>query len=218
MDIEGMGSATVEQLCKNGTTLDGLYRLQKEDFLKLEGFAEKSADNLYAAVSKSKGQGLARLLFGLGVRHVGQKAALTLAQTFGSMERLMAASVEELSGVPDIGPVIAGSLHGYLASDRAKELISALSECGVDMTFSGEVKTSGGEWDGLTFVLTGTLGSMTRDEAEREILRRGGKASGSVSKKTGYVIAGEKAGSKLEKALALGVKVLTEEEFLGMLR
>jgi DNA ligase (NAD+) len=218
MDIEGMGSATAEQLCKAGmlTSIAGLYRLGKDELLSLEGFAEKSANNLLEAIEKSKGQGLARLLFGLGIRHVGQKAAITLAQTFGSIERLMSASQEEFSSVPDIGPVIAGSLHTYLASAQAKELISALSECGLVMDC--EIKTTGGEWAGRTFVLTGTLESMTRDEAEREIVRRGGKASGSVSKKTGYVIAGEKAGSKLDKAQALGVKVITEQEFLGMLQ
>jgi DNA ligase (NAD+) len=215
MDIEGLGSATVEQLCKTGlvTALNGLYSLSEEDLLTLEGFAVKSAQNLLDAIENSKGRGLARLLFGLGIRHAGQKAALTIARTFGSMERLMAATEEEFSTVPDIGPVIAGSLYSFLNTER--ELISALSECGLDMTC--EVKAAGGEWAGLTFVLTGTLETMTRDEAEAHITERGGKAAGSVSKKTSYVVAGGKAGSKLDKALDLGVKVITEQEFIGML-
>jgi DNA ligase (NAD+) len=217
MDIEGLGSATVEAMCKTGlvTSIDGLYRLDRDGLLTLEGFAEKSARNLLEAVENSKGRGLARLLFGLGIRHVGQKAALTLAQTFGSIDRLMTAAEEDFSAVTDVGPVIAGSLVSYLSTDKAAELISALKENGLDMTC--EVKAAGGEWEGFTFVLTGTLSSMTRDEAEGEILRRGGKASGSVSKKTGFVIAGEKAGSKLDKALALGVKVINEQEFIAML-
>ena len=218
MDIEGMGGATCELLCQKGlvTSLDGLYRLTAEDLLELEGFAEKSAQNLLAAIEGSKRRGLARLLFGLGIRHVGQKAALILAQTFGSAGALMAAPAEELTAAPEIGPVIAASLRAYLDTDRAGTLIAALSAEGVDMTC--EIKRAGGEWAGLTFVLTGTLSALTRDEAEGYITERGGKAAGSVSKKTSYVVAGEKAGSKLEKAEALGVKVLTEQEFLGMLR
>jgi DNA ligase (NAD+) len=215
MDIEGMGVSTVESLCKANMvdTIDGLYRLTLEDFLTLDGFAEKSAKNLLEAIEKSKGRGLARLVFGLGIRHVGQKAALTLAQTFGSIENLISATEEELSKVQDIGPVIAGSLSSYLETEQA--LIAALRECGVDMTC--EVKAAGGEWEGLTFVLTGALESMTREQAGAEILKRGGRASGSVSQKTSYVIAGEKAGSKLDKAQSLGVKVITEQEFLDML-
>ncbi|MDR0325609.1 MAG: NAD-dependent DNA ligase LigA [Oscillospiraceae bacterium] len=217
MDIEGMGVATCELLSQKGlvTSLDGLYRLTLEELLQLEGFAEKSARNLLSAIEGSKQRGLARLLFGLGIRHVGQKAALTLAQTFGSMDALIAAPEEELTAAPDIGPVIAGSLRSYLDADPATTLVAALSAEGVDMT--AEIKRSGGEWSGLTFVLTGTLETMTRDEAEARILEKGGKAAGSVSKKTSYVIAGEKAGSKLDKAQSLGVKVLSEQEFLAML-
>jgi DNA ligase (NAD+) len=217
MDIEGMGSATCELLCQKAlvTELDGIYRLTAEELLQLEGFAEKSALNLLAEIKESKQRGLARLLFGLGIRHVGQKAALVLAQTFGSMDAITAAPEEKLTAVPDIGPVIAGSLRTFLDTDRAQELIAALSDAGVDMTC--EIRREAGEWAGLTFVLTGTLETMTRDEAEARIAERGGKAAGSVSKKTSYVIAGEKAGSKLDKAHTLSVKVITEQEFLGML-
>jgi DNA ligase (NAD+) len=215
MDIEGLGDAVCSLLCSHGlvTSPDGLYRLSPDDLLKLEGFAEKSADKLIGAIEGSKKRGLARVLFGLGIRHVGQKAAQTLAQTFGSVSALMAASQEELTAVPEIGPVIANSLHLYLNTCKAKVLLSALEQAGADLT--AEIKQGDGVWAGLTFVLTGTLSSMTRDEAELLITERGGKAAGSVSKKTDYVVAGEKAGSKLDKAMALGVKVLTEQEFIG---
>ncbi|MDR0293151.1 MAG: NAD-dependent DNA ligase LigA [Oscillospiraceae bacterium] len=216
MDIEGMGSATCELFCQEGlvTSLDGLYSLTAEDLLQFEGFAEKSAQNLLAAIENSKRRGLARLLFGLGIRHVGQKAAQILAQTYGSMDALLSAPEEAFTETPEIGPVIAGSLRAYLDTERARALIAALSAAGVDMT--AEIKR-GGEWAGLTFVLTGTLSALTRGEAEARIVERGGKAAGSVSKKTSYVVAGENAGSKLEKARALDVKVLTEQEFLGLL-
>lgn len=216
MDIEGMGQSTCEAFCQKGiiSTLDGLYRLTADDLLQLEGFAEKSAQNLLSAIEGSKTRGLARVLFGLGIRHVGQKAALALAQTFGSMDAILAASEDDLTAVPDIGTVIARSLRSYLGTERAKVLIAALSDAGVDMT--AEIKRVSGKWEGLTFVVTGTLSAMTRDEAEAKITERGGKAAGSVSKKTSYVVAGEKAGSKLDKALALGVTVLSEEEFIGM--
>jgi DNA ligase (NAD+) len=213
MDIEGMGSATCDLL--KVSSIDEIYRLTIDGLSQLEGFAEKSAQNLQMAIETSKKRGLARLLFGLGIRHVGQKAAQTLAQTFGTMDAIMAAPEEELTAVPEIGPVIARSLRAYLDTERAKDLIAALKETGVDMTC--EIKREAGEWTGLTFVLTGTLSSMTRDEAETKIVDRGGKAAGSVSKKTSYVIAGEKSGSKLDKAQALGVKVITEQEFIDML-
>ncbi|MCL1807643.1 MAG: NAD-dependent DNA ligase LigA [Oscillospiraceae bacterium] len=210
MDIEGLGTATSQQIPLS--SLDGLYRLTEQDLLQLEGFAEKSAQNLLSAIETSKQRGLARLLFGLGIRHVGQKAAQTLAQTFGSMDAIMAASEEGLTDVPDVGPVIARSLRLFLDAEQA--LISALSDAGVDMTC--EIKKGDGSWAGMTFVLTGTLETMTRAEAEAVITERGGKAAGSVSKKTDFVIAGEKAGSKLDKAHTLGVKVITEQEFKEM--
>jgi DNA ligase (NAD+) len=199
--------------------------LTADDLLQLEGFAEKSAQNLLAAVEGSKQRGLARLLFGLGIRNVGQKAAQTLARTFGSMDALRGAAEEELTDVPDIGPVIAGSLRAFFETDRARELIAALSDAGLDMTGvpPGRMSGLGGgnaenvyPLSGLTFVLTGTLETMTRGEAEALIVGRGGKAAGSVSKKTDFVVAGEKAGSKLDKAQALGVKVITEQELIGM--
>jgi DNA ligase (NAD+) len=213
MDIEGMGKETCEQL-KNLPALDGLYRLTLDDLLSLDGFAQKSAENLLAAIEGSKSRGLARLLFGLGIRHVGQKAAATLARTFGSIEALVKASQDELTAASDIGPVIAESLRRYLDTDRAKALIAALSDAGVDMTAEIRKDTGGS----LTFVVTGTLETMSRAEAEGRITEKGWKASGSVSKKTDYLVAGEKAGSKLDKAVALGVKVITEQEFIKMLQ
>jgi DNA ligase (NAD+) len=217
MDIEGLGEATCGLLCQKGMvkSIDEIYRLTSEDLLQLEGFAGKSAQNLLDAVKSSKQRGLARLLFGLGIRHVGQKAAMMLAQTFGSMDAIMLAAEDELTAVPDIGAVIAQSLNASLAAEQTKQLIAALKDAGVDMTC--EIKRGEGEWAGLTFVFTGTLTLMTRDEAEARVNERGGKASGSVSKKTSYLVAGEKAGSKLDKAQGLGVKVITEQELLGML-
>lgn len=213
MDIEGMGGATCEAL--RISTLDEIYRLTEDDLLTLEGFAQKSAQKLVAAIETSKKRGLARLLFGLGIRHVGQKAAISLAQTFGSMDALIKASEAELTAVPDIGPVIAVSLRRYLDTERAGTLIAALAAAGVDMT--AEIKREQGPWAGLTFVVTGTLASMTRDEAEARIAEKGGKAAGSVSKKTDYLVAGEKAGSKLDKAQSLGVKIIDEQDFLELL-
>ncbi|MDR1668609.1 MAG: NAD-dependent DNA ligase LigA [Oscillospiraceae bacterium] len=213
MDIEGMGGATCEQLRGRISTLSDIYDLTLEDLMGLEGFAEKSARKLLAAIEASKTRGLARVLFGLGIRHVGQKAALSLARTFGSIDALIAAPEAELTAVPDIGMVISLSLRRYLGTEPARELLSALARHGVDMT--AEIKKTQGS--GLTFVVTGTLSSMTRGEAEARIMEKGGKAASSVSKKTDYLVAGEKAGSKLDKAVSLGVKVLTEQEFLEML-
>ena len=217
MDIEGMGKATCELLSERGmvTAIDGVYRLCAEDFEGLEGFGEKSVTNLLAAIENSKTRGLARVLFGLGVRNVGAKAARILAERFGSIEALMAATVEEMTEIDEIGPVIAESLRDYLDTDEARSLLRALADAGVDLTAEKLVQSD--DFAGKTFVLTGTLSRLTREEGESLVLRRGGKCAGSVSKKTSYVVAGEKAGSKLEKAQALGVPVLDEDEFLEMI-
>jgi len=216
MDIEGMGKAVCELLSERGLvkTLDGIYRLTGEDLAGLPGFGEKSVSNLLSAIETSKKRGLARVLFGLGIRNVGLQAARILAERFGSDEALMAASREELTGIDEIGPVIAGSVRGYLDSGEGAALLRALAAAGVDLT--AETSARSDTLAGKTFVLTGTLSRMTREEGEALVRQCGGKCAGSVSKKTSYVVAGEKPGSKIEKAQALGVPVINEEEFLAM--
>ncbi|MBO5364898.1 MAG: NAD-dependent DNA ligase LigA [Clostridia bacterium] len=217
MDIDGLGPAIVEQLLDAGCIKDcgDLYALTYEDVVSLERFAEKSAQNLMDAIQKSKEQGLDRVLFGLGVRLIGARAAQLLAERFGTMETLMQASKEELSQVPDIGEKMAESLIHYFKEEKSLDLIARLKAAGVRMDY--ESKRVGDSLSGKTFVLTGTLPTLKRSEAQTMIENHGGKVSGSVSKKTDFVVAGEEAGSKLDKANALGVTVLTEEELLEML-
>ena len=217
MDIDGLGPAIVEQLLDAGCIKDcgDLYALTYEDVVSLERFAEKSAQNLMDAIQKSKEQGLDRVLFGLGVRLIGARAAQLLAERFGTMETLMQASKEELSQVPDIGEKMAESLIHYFKEEKSLELIARLKAAGVRMDY--ESKRVGDSLSGKTFVLTGTLPTLKRSEAQTMIENHGGKVSGCVSKKTDFVVAGEEAGSKLDKANALGVTVLTEEELLEML-
>ena len=217
MDIDGLGPAIVEQLLDAGCIKDcgDLYALTYEDVVSLERFAEKSAQNLMDAIQKSKEQGLDRVLFGLGVRLIGARAAQLLAERFGTMETLMQASKEELSQVPDFGEMMAESLIHYFKEEKSLDLIARLKAAGVRMDY--ESKRVGDSLSGKTFVLTGTLPTLKRSEAQTMIENHGGKVSGSVSKKTDFVVAGEEAGSKLDKANALGVTVLTEEELLEML-
>ncbi len=218
MDIDGLGPAIVEQLLDEGCIKDcrDLYTLTYEDVVGLERFAEKSARNLIAAIQKSKEQGLDRVLFGLGVRLIGARAAQLLAERFGDMDALMGASKEELSAVPDIGEKMAESLVHYFQDEKSIDLIARLKATGVRMDY--ESKKVGDSLFGKTFVLTGTLPTLKRSEAQSLIENHGGKVSGSVSKKTHFVVAGEEAGSKLDKANALGVPVLTEEELLELLK
>ena len=217
MDIEGLGIAVVENLVKAGLvkTPGDLYFLHEEDVAELERMGKKSAQNLMAAIEKSKSQDLSRLLFAFGIRQVGQKAGKILARRFGSLDKLQAATVEELTGVDDIGAITAQSIVDWFASPQSQHLIARLKEAGVNM----QAETAGEDqrFAGKTFVLTGTLDRFTRAEATKMIEDRGGKAAGSVSKKTTYVVAGEAAGSKLRKAQELGVPVLTQEEFLALM-
>ena len=217
MDIEGLGIAVVENLVKAGLvkTPGDLYFLHEEDVAELERMGEKSAQNLLSAIEKSKSQDLSRLLFAFGIRQVGQKAGKILAQRFGSLDNLQAATVEELTQVDDIGAITAQSIVDWFASPQSQHLISRLKEAGVNM--QAEQKGEDQRFAGKTFVLTGTLDRFTRAEATKMIEDRGGKAAGSVSKKTTYVVAGEAAGSKLRKAQELGVPVLTQEEFLALM-
>lgn len=218
MNIEGLGPAVVNALLRAGLVRDAadFYRLRQEDVAALERLGEKSAAKLLAAIERSKGAGLARLLFALGIRHVGVKAAQTLARSFGSWAALRQAGEEELTALPEVGAKMAASIRGYLAQAQAQQLLARLEAAGVALV-QEEAAPAGAAVQGLTFVLTGTLPSLSRPEAAALIQRQGGKVAGSVSKKTDYVVAGEAAGSKLEKARALGVRVLDEAALLALL-
>ncbi len=224
MNIDGMGEAMVEALHDAGLIRDvaDFYALTKDALLGIERMGEKSAKNVLSAIENSKKQPLERLLFGLGIRLVGERAAETLAAHFQTMEQLMVATVDELVGIPDIGPKMADSIVQYFSEERHREVIARLQEYGVRMDTDRKV-AQGGAFTGLLFVLTGTLESLSRQAAQSLIEERGGKVSSSVSQKTNYVVAGEKAGSKLEKAYAIqkkfpnsSLRIITEEEFLAL--
>lgn len=217
MDIDGLGIAVVENLVNAGLvkTPGDLYFLRWEDVAKLDRMGEKSARNLLAAIEKSKQQDLSRLIFAFGIRQVGQKAGKILAVRFRTLEALEGATLEDLMSVDDIGEITARSLMEWMASPQSKHLIARLREAGVNMT--AEEQGSDQRFAGMTFVLTGGLEQLSRDEASAKIEAFGGKSAGSVSKKTTYVVAGEGAGSKLRKAQELGIPVLSESEFLNLL-
>ena len=218
MDIEGLGPAMVAQLVETGliANVADLYDLHAQDVAQLDRMGAKSAENLIRAIEKSKANDLSKLIYGLGIRQVGEKAAAVLAQHFGTLDALSAAAVEELTEIPDVGEITAKCIVGYLRQPQAKDLIARLKAAGVNM--ESTVQKVDDRFAGMTFVLTGTLTRFDRKTAENEIALRGGKASGSVSKKTTYVVAGEAAGSKLTKAQQLGIPVLTEDEFAEMLK
>ena len=218
MDIEGLGQAVAAQLVEKGYVQSAadLYTLSFEQLLTLDKFKEKSAQNLLDAIEASKKNNLDKLLFGLGIRNIGAKAAAQLAQRFKSMQALRQASQEELEEIDGFGGVMVQSVLDFFAKDGTKDLLTRLEEAGVNMLYEGEEK--GDRLAGMTFVVTGTLAGMSRTQAEEMITQNGGKASSSVSKKTSYVLAGEAAGSKLTKAQALGIPVINEEEFLKMLQ
>ena len=217
MDIEGLGPAVVESLVNAGLVKGpgDLYALKAEDVANLERMGKKSADNLMAAIARSKENDLSRLLFAFGIRQVGQKAGQVLARQFGSLDALMAADAETLTAVPDIGGITARSIVDWFQSEQSRHLIETLRAAGVN--FESHAEPVGDALAGKTFVLTGTLEQFTREEAKAMIEAQGGKVSGSVSKKTAYVVAGEAAGSKLRKAQELGIPVLSESDLLTML-
>ncbi len=217
MDIDGLGPAVLEQLLQAGLVSSpaDLYLLKAEELAKLERLGQKSAENLVAALEKSKGNDLYRLIFALGIPHIGVKAAQLLCSEFPSMEKIREASEEEIAQIDGFGGIMAQEVVEFFSYDSAKTLVSRLAELGVNMTAAQQER--GTAFAGLTFVLTGTLPTMSRKEATELIEKQGGKVSSSVSKKTSYVLAGEEAGSKLEKATALGISVLTEEELVAML-
>ena len=217
MDIEGMGPAVMQQLIDRGLVQNAadLYFLTAEELAGLDRMGEKSAANAMAAIEASKTRGLERLLYALGIRQVGQKAGKVLGGHFKTFEALAAASVEELTEIDDIGAITAQFIRDWLDSPQSKHLIGRLKDAGVSMESAAEQVDD--RFAGMTFVLTGALERFTRDEATALIEARGGKASGSVSKKTTYVVAGENAGSKLKKANDLGIPVITEDDFASML-
>ena len=220
MNIEGCGPSVINALLDAGLVRDAadLYSLKKEDILKLERMGERSADKLLAAISASKANELDKLLFALGIRHVGAKVARTLAVEFGSMEALLTAEAEQLAAIRDIGAVIAESVVTWLSVPTNRDLLERLEAAGLTMTFTAPASSEDNPFFGKTLVFTGTMPTLGRAEAKTMAQDVGAKVSGSVSKKTDYVIAGAEAGSKLEKAQALGVTVLDEAEFLKMLK
>ena len=217
MDIDGVGPAVIKQLIDKELvkTPADLYFLTAGQLADLERMGKKSAQNAVDAIAASKDRGLERLLYALGIRQVGQKAGKILAARFGSFDALAQAGEEELTAIDDVGGVTAAYIREWIASPQSQHLIGRLKEAGVSMEAAQQ--SAGEQFRGMTFVLTGALEKFTRDEAAALIEARGGKASGSVSKKTTYVVAGENAGSKLRKANELGIPVLTEDEFAAML-
>lgn len=217
MDIDGFGTAVATQLVSKGMVHSAadLYTLTLEQLLTLDKFKEKSATNLLQAIQHSKQNNLDKLLFGFGIRNIGDKAAALLAEHFGSMQAIREATAEQIGEIDGFGGVMAQSVLEFFAKEGTADLVHRLADCGVNMQWKGEPK--GDKLAGKTLVVTGTLETLSRSEAEALIVKNGGKASGSVSKKTSYVVAGAAAGSKLTKAQALGVPVLTEQEFLAML-
>ena len=217
MNIDGMGPQIVELLLSNHLIADAadLYRLRAEQIENLERMGKKSADNLIRAIEASKSAGLERLVYALGIRNVGEVAAAALAGKYGTLDALMAATAEELCQIPDFGQITADCVVNFFSHEGNRALCRKLTEAGV-LTVS-TAKPVEDLFAGLTFVLTGTLPTMSRDEASARIKAKGGKVSGSVSKKTAYVVAGDAAGSKLTKAKELGVTVISEEELLRMM-
>ena len=218
MDIEGLGISVCESLINSGLVKNfaDLYYLEAQSVSMLDRMGEKSAQNLIASIEKSKEAGLARLLCAFGIRQVGQKAAKTLAMHFPDLDAVIAAGIEELTAIPDIGAITAGFITEWFSLEQSKHQIRLLREAGV--SFESREELLDNRFAGKTFVLTGTLSNYTRDEASALIEKYGGKASGSVSKKTSYVLAGENAGSKLTKAQELGIPVISEEEFAAMIQ
>ena len=222
MDIEGLGERVAEQFFNQGffKNVAEIYELSKyrEDIVNLDGWKSKSIDNLLAAIEKSKGNSLERVLFGLGIKEVGAKMAKTLARKYSNIDNLIAASEEELLEIPDVGPVVARSIVNYFANDKNIQKVNALKAENVNFTYLGSTATAANSYfSGKTVVLTGTLEKYGRKEATEILENLGAKVTGSVSKATDVVIAGSEAGSKLDKAQALGITVLNESEFLALI-
>ena len=219
MDINGLGYGVVKQLIDNNLieNIADIYYLKKEDIASLKKNGDKFATNLINAINESKNNGLDRLISALGIRNIGTKSARILARRYEDIDSLMNAKEEDLSLIDDVGPITAKSVYDFFKQDQTIDLIDKLKKAGVNMK-SLEEKSDDNRFEGKTFVLTGSLQKYTRDEASEIIERLGGKTSGSVSKKTSYVLAGEEAGSKLTKAQELGVTIISEEEFEEMIK
>ncbi len=217
MNIEGLGEALVTQLSERQmlTSVAGIYSLDEEQLLGLERIGKKSAQSLLAEIENSKKAPLNRVLFALGIRFVGERTAQLLAESFGSMDALMVATVEELEAVDEVGPRVAQAIQEFFAEQKNRDLVEKLRLAG--LTFTAEKKRKSSRLEGLTFVLTGTMRDLTREDAKARIEAAGGRVSGSVSKKTSYVVAGEEAGSKLDKARELKVTVIEQAQLLEML-
>lgn len=218
MDIEGLGSAIVDSLIEKGLIKSpaDIYYLTLEEIKSLWKSGSKAAEKLLAAIENSKQQDVSRLIYALGIRQVGAKTGKVLSSAFGSLDGLMAASVEELTEVPDVGGITAESIYGWFRQEQSKHMVERLRQAGVN--FESKRVLTDDRFAGKTFVLTGALSKFTREEATEKIELLGGKASGSVSKKTSFVVVGENAGSKERKARELGIPILTEDEFLEMIQ
>lgn len=218
MDIEGLGPAIIETFVNNGLIkcTSDIYNLDYDRIAELDGFQKTSANNIKKSVDKSKSNDLSKLIFALGIRHIGAKAGKLLADKFKNIDNIMIAGVEDILEIEGYGQIMAESVFDYFSSESAKELIEGLRTAGVNMTSTTQIKDN--RFEGMTFVLTGTLPTLKRNEASKIIESYGGKTSSSVSKKTTYVLAGEEAGSKLDKAQALGIEIIDEEQFMGMIK
>lgn len=219
MDIEGLGESIVEQLIEKGliSNIADIYALKLEDIASLKKNGKKFAENLINAIEVSKQNDLHKLITALGIRHVGAKSAKTLAKHCKSLDNLMNTDLEELSQIEDVGEITAKSIYEFFKQEQTIDLIEKLKNAGVNMQEQNE-NTADNRFQGMTFVLTGSLENYTRDEAAKIIEEHAGKVSSSVSKKTTYVLAGEEAGSKLTKAQDLGVNIITEQEFEEMIK
>jgi len=218
MDIEGLGSAIVEALIDKGLIHSpaDIYGLTLEDVKSLWKSGTTAAKKLLAAIEESKQQDVSRLIYALGIRQVGSKTGKVLSTTFGNLDALMAATVEELTEVPDVGEITARSIHSWFSQEQSRHMVEKLRQAGVN--FESKRIITDARFAGKTFVLTGALSKFTREEATEKIELLGGKAAGSVSKKTSYVVVGENAGSKERKARELGIPILSEDDFLAMIQ
>ncbi|MCD5390979.1 NAD-dependent DNA ligase LigA [candidate division NPL-UPA2 bacterium] len=217
MDIEGIGPKLIDQLIERGLlkNVSDLYFLKKEQLIGLQRMAEKSAQNIIDAIEASKDRNLSRIIYALGIRHVGEHVARVLAEEFGTVDALIRAKLEELEGIHEIGPIVAGTVHEFFRNEGNREIIRRLKEGGVKFRPVEKVAARG-KLSGVAFVFTGTLSSMSRDEAQVRVKELGGKASSSLSRKTDYLVAGTEPGSKLARAKKLGVKVINEKKFLEL--
>ena len=220
MDIDGLGEKILHAMSENGLIHSpfDLYRLSREDILRLEGKKDKSADNLINAIEKSKNNDLYRLVFALGIRHIGQRAAKLLADRFRTLDGIASASVQDILEIEGYGDIMAQSVVSYFSLDTTKQMLGEIKQLGLNTNNLTEItEIQSNPFMGKTVVITGTLPTYKRSEAQEIIERLGGKAAGSVSKKTDYVLAGEAAGSKLTKAQQLGIKIIDEDEFNRMI-